>query len=63
MAALEIPVMVAEAELDGDLVKTEVARLLYWVPCPGVRYYTYDYRPALEERIRHWAKDAEGKTD
>lgn len=63
MAALEIPVMVAEAELDGDLVKTEVAPLFYWVPCPGVRYYTYDYRPALEKRIRHWAKDAEGKTD
>ncbi len=64
MAALEFPVMVAEAELDADPVDTEVAPLFYWVPGPGVRYYTYEYRPALEKRIGHWAKVAEGeKTD
>ncbi len=64
MLTLEIPVKVAEAESDADLNNTEVAPWFYWVPCPGVRYYTYDYRPALEKRIRHWAKNAEGeKTD
>ncbi len=62
MVTLEIPVKVAEVEPDLD--NAGVAPLFYWVPCPGVRYYTYDYRPALEKRIRHWAKDAEReKTD
>ena len=64
MVTLETPVKVTEAEPDADLDNTEVAPLFYWVPCPGVRYYTYDYRPALEKRTRHWAKDPEReKTD
>ena len=59
MVTLEIPVKVAEVEPDLDQDNAGVAPLFYWVPCPGVRYYTYDYRPPLEKRIRHWAKDAE----
>ena len=42
----------------------ELVPFFYWVPCPGVKCYTYDYRPALKKRIEHWAKDAEReKTD
>ena len=64
MAALEIPIKVAQAEPDLGLDNTQVAALFFWVPCPGVRYYTYDYRPAFERRIRHWANRAEReKTD
>jgi hypothetical protein len=35
----------------------ELVPFFYWVPCAGVKCYTFDYRPALKKRIEHWAKD------
>ncbi len=59
MATLKMPVIVEEIELDPNPDHTEDAPLFYGIPYTGVRYYTYDYRPALKRRLSHWEVDIE----
>ena len=33
----------------------DAAPMFYWVPCAGVKYYTFDSREALQQRIDRWA--------
>ncbi|MFQ6028629.1 MAG: hypothetical protein ACE5Q6_14175 [Dehalococcoidia bacterium] len=49
-------------ERDADLHDAEVTPLFYSVPCAGVRYYTYDFQAALQEKIRRWTSDSEEKS-
>ena len=42
-----------------ETASRDVDPLFYWVPCAGVRYYTFDYRPALRHMAARWADEAE----
>ena len=36
--------------------------LFYTVPCAGVKYYTFDYRPALRKMAQRWDREREVPT-
>ncbi len=57
MVIRERAIKVEEVELDAKKDHPEVAPLFYNVPCAGVRYYTFDCRPALKKRISRWAEE------
>lgn len=42
-----------------ETASRDVDPIFYWVPCAGVRYYTFDYRPALRHMAARWAEEAE----
>ena len=53
------PAKVTEVDLATGPDNPEVAPLFYWIPCPGVRYYTCDYQPALQKMTARWAERPE----
>ena len=46
--------------LENNLEGPEVSPFFYWIPCAGVKYYTYDYQPALPRTMTQWTEKAEG---
>ncbi len=36
--------------------------MFFSIPCPGVRYYTFDYRPALRKMVQRWEREQEVPT-
>ena len=40
-----------------EAASQDVDPFFYQVPCAGVRYYTYDYRPALRHMAARWAEE------
>ena len=68
MVTLETQVKTEEVQLEKDVDNPEVTPLFYWVPCAGVRYYTYDYRPSevtirgvIKEGQRSEVEDSDGR--
>jgi hypothetical protein len=61
MVTLETQVKIKETQPGKDTVPTEEIPLFYSVPRAGVRYYTYDYRPALRKMAARWSPDPEEK--
>ena len=59
MVTLVIPARARDVATDPETRIPEVAPFFYWVPSPGVRCYTYDYRPALKKRMSNWDKVVE----
>ena len=57
MVILERAIKVVEVEIDADLDHPDVLPFFYSVPCAGVKYYTFDYRRALQMRISRWAEE------
>ena len=57
MVIVESAVKVAEVEIDADLGHPEVVPFFYSVPWAGVKYYTFDYRRALQMRVLRRAED------
>ena len=57
MVTLETLVQPEQLAPDTEITIAELVPFFYSVPCAGVKYYTYDDRPALKKRIEHWAKD------
>ena len=55
MVRMETPIPVQEEEFDNSLGYPDTTPMLYWVPSPGVKCYTYDSRDALQKRIDRWA--------
>ena len=62
MTTLETLAVVEEVKVDPQLNNSEALPFFYSVPCAGVRYYTYDFRPALQKRIEGWGADDEEET-
>lgn len=56
MVRLQSPTRVKEVELDASPTYPEAAPMFYWVPCPGVKCYTFDYQEVLHKRIERWAE-------
>jgi hypothetical protein len=48
-----------EVGLKNNFEGPEVSPFFYWVPCAGVKYYTYDYQPALQRRMARWTEKTE----
>ncbi len=42
-------------ELGG--FEPDSAPMFYSVPCPGVKHYTFDYRPALRRMVERWERE------
>ena len=49
MVTLETQAKTEEIQLEKDTDNPEITPLYYGIPCAGVRYYTYDYRPAMQK--------------
>jgi len=48
---------VMEVEVESEIGHTEVARWHYFVPCAGVRYYSYEQALSPVEETDPWALD------
>lgn len=46
----ELRDIIQQAEHATEIVPTEMPVWYYWMPCPGVRYYSYE--PWLTARVR-----------
>ena len=44
-------------DLKKEAGSRDVDPFFYQVPSAGVRYYTYDYRPALRHMAARWAEE------
>jgi len=57
MTTLASPEEVMEVEVELEIGQTEVAQWHYFVPCAGVRYYSYEQALSPVEETEPWALD------